>query len=240
MTPTIGSYEPDRTNPAVNLLQQGCGEERSPFSFLESYERDLVLAVNSTTLFTNALNTVDQDQLQEYCGTGFQAEMDLLVEVEGIMKVLLTDLKKGVELVSCESIHSLYSRTFHEGTCIQAVNGLAWIFSSLLIISFFGMLIITFRSALYDVVWHDEFGEGEEEEQQQQEEVQFEDESIIPKSVDIPPMLDEWVSGVSKIKHRSKRFGGKKEEEQEEDDTAYSLTPENKTQGNETAFNFSP
>lgn len=124
-----------------------------PFAFIDTYRNDLVDAFNSTTDFSSSLDAVGVNDLNQLCGTDFSEVASNLKVIETNLQALLSAASRGMQLISCESINSLYVNTFHEGTCTYSVTGFTWVFASLLVVSFCGMLMITFRSAVYDVIW---------------------------------------------------------------------------------------
>uniref|UniRef100_A0A7S2EJH0 Uncharacterized protein n=1 Tax=Trieres chinensis TaxID=1514140 RepID=A0A7S2EJH0_TRICV len=132
-----------------------CDSDLYPLQFLEEHEIEVNNALNSTTDFSTALNNTDSEQLQNICGSDFMKEKVLLGEIKGLLQTLAKDVVKALDLMSCKSINSLYANTFHEGTCTHSVKAFTWIFSSLLVISLCGMLMLTFRASLYEVEWYE-------------------------------------------------------------------------------------
>mmetsp|Transcript_4722 Transcript_4722/g.13265 ORF Transcript_4722/g.13265 Transcript_4722/m.13265 type:complete len:367 (-) Transcript_4722:318-1418(-) len=54
-------------------------------------------------------------------------------------------------LISCRTMNPLYTRVAHEGMCINAVNGLVWIFSTQLTIAVCSMVMITLRAGAREI-----------------------------------------------------------------------------------------
>jgi hypothetical protein len=62
----------------------------------------------------------------------------------------------GLDLLSCERIVPIYAQVVYTGACNHSVTGLTWMFSSLLVISTFGMIMIMLRSSIHsDVILAD-------------------------------------------------------------------------------------
>uniref|UniRef100_A0A7R9W4W9 Uncharacterized protein n=1 Tax=Pseudictyota dubia TaxID=2749911 RepID=A0A7R9W4W9_9STRA len=147
---------------SVEYYVDGC-RTGFPFAFISSYENDLGEAIDSTTTFSNSLDAVGMEDLNRLCGTDFSDVAEQLVEIRRNLETLIGSASRGLQLLSCESLNSLYVNTFHEGTCTYSVSGFAWVFASLLIVSICGMIMITLRSAVYDVVWLEDQAEIEGE-----------------------------------------------------------------------------
>jgi len=57
----------------------------------------------------------------------------------------------AMKLTECERINQIYTILSHDVLCTDTVSAIAWTFSSLLVISVCGLLIITFRTVLISV-----------------------------------------------------------------------------------------
>ncbi len=55
------------------------------------------------------------------------------------------------DIMSCETINSIYTDAVHDQACTEIPRALLWTFVSLLIVSVFGMIMITLRSAWLEV-----------------------------------------------------------------------------------------
>mmetsp|Transcript_2743 Transcript_2743/g.5913 ORF Transcript_2743/g.5913 Transcript_2743/m.5913 type:complete len:510 (-) Transcript_2743:255-1784(-) len=143
---------------AVKFYIDGCLTS-FPFGIIEDFKFEVDNAFNFTLDFKGALGGVGKEKLVQICGdeVDFDGLKNLLDEIGKTLKSFATLLVKTRRFLSCESINHLYTNTFHEGTCNHAITGLAWAFSSLLIISFCGMLMIMFRASLYHVIWFEDF-----------------------------------------------------------------------------------
>mmetsp|Transcript_49514 Transcript_49514/g.149218 ORF Transcript_49514/g.149218 Transcript_49514/m.149218 type:complete len:613 (-) Transcript_49514:406-2244(-) len=137
---------------SIEYYVRGCSTS-FPFSFIDTYKNDLEIALNATADFSLSIDAVGVSELNELCGSDFSDVASNLNVVETNLDKLLRSAARGLELISCESIRPLYETTFHDGLCMYSVSGFTWVFSSLLVISFCGMLMITFRSAVYDIIW---------------------------------------------------------------------------------------
>lgn len=55
------------------------------------------------------------------------------------------------DILRCETMNSIYTDAVHNNACTDLPIALMWTFMSLLIVSFFGMMMITLRSAWLDL-----------------------------------------------------------------------------------------
>jgi hypothetical protein len=85
--------------------------------------------------------------------------------------------------VVCIPLYLIYREVTYQAACTEAYNGTYWTFMSLLWISLFGLLAITFRAALYPVVTAESF-EWDLELLEKQDEVEGEE---TEKNIEQPP-----------------------------------------------------
>lgn len=89
-------------------------------------------------------------ELTALCGRDFAPLVDSLQQLKDTLITLATTAVEAVKLLSCDNIVPIYQTTFYDGTCKYSIRAVMWVFSASLIMSFFGFLMITFRSALYE------------------------------------------------------------------------------------------
>jgi len=97
--------------------------------------------------------------------TGYNATIitNQLQEFEGSLTILLEIVREFLEDVACQGLHEIYSTVMHQAACTNSYTGTFWVFLSLIMMAFFGLLAITFRSAMYPVIIVDadlEFAKG--------------------------------------------------------------------------------
>ena len=71
----------------------------------------------------------------------------------GVMDILDQTADRALNLLSCQNTVPVYTTVVYQGTCVNSITGLTWVFASLFIISFFAMLMITFRSSYRNTVF---------------------------------------------------------------------------------------
>ena len=132
----------------VGFYTQQCDPEYYPFGFLSSYLNDLDTAVESTDM---AVGTIADSKalLEQECGRQFDNVLEIVENMSTNLKVLSKQVDMSLDLVKCKNINQLYVNTVHEAGCTYSVNAMAWIFSSSLVISVCGLIMIMLRAAYY-------------------------------------------------------------------------------------------
>ena len=77
----------------------------------------------------------------------------------GITDTLMPILDNVENVVDCQKINASYRELVHDLACDDLPITFGWIFSCVIMYGFFGMLLFTFRGALFPSVAHDEYGE---------------------------------------------------------------------------------
>lgn len=121
-----------------------------PFQFIEEYEDKLIEGLNKTSELLDSFEQVSIPRLNVLCGKDFAPVYETLQKMHQNLQVLDGSADLTLSLLSCKRINPIYVNTFHEAACTYSVTGVTWIFSSLLVISVAGMLMITFRASWLD------------------------------------------------------------------------------------------
>jgi hypothetical protein len=134
----------------VGYYTQQCNPEYDPFGFLSTHLNDLDTAMDS---INTAIITVEgnQDSLIAQCGGDFTDFSKLMIDMSNQLKLLKEQVDRSLDLVKCENINKLYVDIFHKAGCSYSVDAMAWIFTSSLVISVCGLIMIMLRSAYYPV-----------------------------------------------------------------------------------------
>ena len=130
-----------------------------PFIFLGEYLDELNLAMNSTDVLRNSVDSIGIEELESLCGAEFASLNSLLDDVAEKLVILSDSADLAFDLISCESINRIYVDTFHKAACDESASGLSWVFASLLVISICGMTMLTLRSAMFDAITFEGYGD---------------------------------------------------------------------------------
>jgi hypothetical protein len=91
------------------------------------------------------------EQLSQQCGLDYSPITELLIALKVHTNILLNTTTRTLQLLSCPSIVPLYTSSVYDGLCQSSLVGAKFVFSCLLLISFFGMLSIMFRGSFYPI-----------------------------------------------------------------------------------------
>lgn len=133
---------------AIKFYSNQCTIE-GPWSFLEDYFGDLVRAKTSLAAIATAITQVSPESISQACGVDYSPVLQLINQLATHTTILTDATERSLELLSCDSIVPLYTSTVYNTMCQNNMTAATWIFSCALVMSFFGMLLITFRGAYY-------------------------------------------------------------------------------------------
>ena len=85
---------------------------------------------------------------QQHCERDYSLLTRALLGVLSDIRSLRDSALQLLELVRCDAIVPLYHSLSYDAACQYSVTAVMWIFSASLIMSVFGLLMITCRSAL--------------------------------------------------------------------------------------------
>lgn len=73
------------------------------------------------------------------------------------MVSLVTTLVRAVgdalQLIQCDNIVPIYQQAVYDGSCVYSMKAVMWVFCASIVCSFFGFLMITFRSSYSETVY---------------------------------------------------------------------------------------
>ena len=147
--------------------------------FLENFEARLGEAQETIQAFGSELSNVGIPVLERELNvniTNLDVRMNLFRESSREMFTLLEAVLKDL---ACQRIYDIYYQVVHEATCDSTYKGLLWTFSSFLVMSFCGCMMIMFRAVLYPLVGvDDDFSWNEVKEQEMNEGVEAPDGAV--------------------------------------------------------------
>jgi hypothetical protein len=91
-------------------------------------------------------------ELSEACGTDVQPVNNSLHLLAPTLDSLYGNARAATRLTDCSSIEPVLRQLAQGSTCSDSIDGLAWLFASLLVISVLGMIILSTRAALFNPV----------------------------------------------------------------------------------------
>ena len=121
-----------------------CRLTHVPFSFHQNQQASAQVIVQE---LAESLDKIDVATLSFQCGRDYEPLVTSLDTMMAILNSLEKSAASGLSLLSCERIIPIYTEVVYDGTCNYSVSGFTWMFSSLLIISAMGMIMIMLRSS---------------------------------------------------------------------------------------------
>ncbi|CAB9498380.1 expressed unknown protein [Seminavis robusta] len=149
---------------AVRYYAYQCTEraEVDPFLFLRNFD---VAIGRGLTVMQNLTDSIDDVSLLSFgCNRDFDPLHRTLGQMVGVLKALAQAGNQAIKLLRCEKLVPFYTDIVYDATCTYSVTGLAWIFSSLLILSVMGMILIMFRASYQNTIYEKPPGDTLEDE----------------------------------------------------------------------------
>uniref|UniRef100_A0A7S2HEF1 Protein tweety homolog n=1 Tax=Helicotheca tamesis TaxID=374047 RepID=A0A7S2HEF1_9STRA len=130
---------------------QGCQKNRDPYDFVTQYDDDLELAKERLDRLAAEMDNIGVERLGLLCSKDFGPTRAIISTMQNNVDTLDENAKQALSLLCCERINRIYVNLFQKGSCTYSVTGLTWFFSSLLVVSTCGMLMVMFRAVWLDV-----------------------------------------------------------------------------------------
>ena len=102
-------------------------------------------------------------EIENECGRNYTELIESIQAVKGTAQFLFRSFFRLLNLIKCDSIVPIYQQVVYTGSCHYSVKAVVWMFSAALITSLSGLLMITFRSALYPTLYMDVYVGGMKE-----------------------------------------------------------------------------
>eukprot|EP00543_Licmophora_paradoxa_P000101 CAMPEP_0202451340 /NCGR_PEP_ID=MMETSP1360-20130828/9797_1 /ASSEMBLY_ACC=CAM_ASM_000848 /TAXON_ID=515479 /ORGANISM="Licmophora paradoxa, Strain CCMP2313" /LENGTH=555 /DNA_ID=CAMNT_0049069895 /DNA_START=58 /DNA_END=1725 /DNA_ORIENTATION=- len=145
---------------AVRFYISQC-KASDPFSFIQDYQGEISLAAVQVTQLKEALNAVTVPTLNLFCDKDFTQFQALVNNMSDNLRILETNAEAALSLVGCDRITPIYNNAVYGGTCTYSIDGITWTFASFLVLAFMGMMMLTFRSSVYEDNVNEELKIGE-------------------------------------------------------------------------------
>lgn len=121
--------------------------------FLSDHMELLDSAAEKVAAFAAEMDSYTLSALSASCGgknfDGVRDLLDVLLYDYPIMKNITSEVQG---LTACERLNPIYTDYVYEDACTEAPEGILWGWIFLFCLSFFGMILVTFRSAWLEVI----------------------------------------------------------------------------------------
>lgn len=160
---------------AFVFYKEGCLEGDNPFEFLNKDLNDVTVGLSAASAVESYIEGIGLDVVNEMCGEDIRPFLKSTQHLTEALETALSGLGRSIDFTSCSRVRPIYRRVFYGPTCQESVQGLTNIFASLIVISFFGMMLLSVRASLYtrdtpypdEIVEKNDFDKEEEDEYEQ-------------------------------------------------------------------------
>ena len=160
---------------AFDFYKGGCLDRNNPFEFLNKDLEDATAGLSAVSAVESYIENIGIDVVNEMCGDDIRPFLKSSQQLTEALQTALSGLQRSIDFTSCSRVRPICRRVFYGPTCQESVQGLTNIFASLVVISFFGMMLLSVRASLYtrdtpypnEITEENEFDKEEEDEYEQ-------------------------------------------------------------------------
>ncbi|CAB9511836.1 expressed unknown protein [Seminavis robusta] len=124
----------------------------TPLADVEGLKRSINSTLFDIGSLMEEITAVDTVALSQQVGYNVTVVQLQLLRLRQPLLDVLRHLVDFIHSLACRPIYAVYHTVAHKAVCTESYTGLFWVFMSLIWISFFGLLALTFGSALYPVL----------------------------------------------------------------------------------------
>lgn len=136
------------------FFPKNCNAVTFPLLFLPDFVSTLDTAISSMANLRQSM--VAATNLTAICGgRDFGSIFGYFTLLTNDYSAISVNITNTIELLSCNNVNPMYKELVHEVACHDAPEASIWAFSSLFIVSFFSMVMITLRASWLDVIEND-------------------------------------------------------------------------------------
>jgi len=125
------------------FYKEGCLEGDDPFDFLTEDIDDVTAGLSAASAIESYIENVGLDVVNEICGNDLRPFLKSSQQLTEALQTALSGLRRSIDFTSCSRVRPIYRRVFYGPTCHESVQSLTNIFACLVVISFFGMLLLS-------------------------------------------------------------------------------------------------
>mmetsp|Transcript_7519 Transcript_7519/g.17226 ORF Transcript_7519/g.17226 Transcript_7519/m.17226 type:complete len:524 (-) Transcript_7519:455-2026(-) len=127
---------------------------KDPFAFVDEYQVQIDAAQKTVGAIITSLEAVTVARLSLLCGKDFGPFLSSIRLMQTNLVTLGENAASAQNLLSCERILPIYTNAIYDGVCGASISGLTWTFSSLLVLSTMGVIMIMLRSSYLEVDYY--------------------------------------------------------------------------------------
>lgn len=135
-------------------IVEDCNTVAFPLSFLSDFVVNLEKTISSMSNLRESMNAAAN--LTAICGgKDFGSIYGYFTLLTNDYIEFAANATSTMELLNCQQINPMYKELVHEVACTDVPEAAIWAFGTLLVISFFSMVMITLRASWLDVIKND-------------------------------------------------------------------------------------
>uniref|UniRef100_A0A6U3T8E0 Protein tweety homolog n=1 Tax=Ditylum brightwellii TaxID=49249 RepID=A0A6U3T8E0_9STRA len=148
---TYAGFGEDHLLPqSFSYYKNGCMVE-NPVETAYGYGNNLNNIIGLADNVLSQTSFVASETLNASCGVDFNQMWEAATILKLNTETALENLESIFEFSSCSKISPFYRRVFHGVTCKESVVGLTWMFASLALICFSGLLMVSLRAGMFAI-----------------------------------------------------------------------------------------
>jgi hypothetical protein len=132
----------------VTTVIDGCSDRSAPILDLSAEKQELADATQSMGAILDQLSGDKVDELSEFCQSDLHLLRRGISTISNDLRTFREELHTVEELMTCSHMSPLYTRLSHEVMCDMSFHALVWFYSSLLIVTVCGFVMIMLRSSI--------------------------------------------------------------------------------------------
>jgi hypothetical protein len=122
----------------------------NPLRFIGAIESLVTESAESVQYILDDIESGNLTSVINSCGSSLHTVNDTLFQLRYALVATAGNLRAASSVTVCSNIRPTLERLAFGSPCTESIDGLAWLFSSLLTISVLGMTMLTLRAALYN------------------------------------------------------------------------------------------
>lgn len=128
--------------------------EDNPLAFLSDLEsQSFDMRTNVQVIFDSLNSGTLPSNLKNECSGGNLAAANVTLSMLSFnIQIVQEALSAAIELTGCSSMNPVFRRLYFGSTCTASVEGLTWLFSTMLAITIMGLVVLSTRAAFYNPI----------------------------------------------------------------------------------------
>lgn len=118
--------------------------------FVAAFQPQIRETVSQAKDFLKLVGEYGTETVTAECGADVSPLVEGAQRLIESLETVADNIDSGFVLADCSTISPILRRIFHGASCNEAIDGLGWMFGSMLAITMLGLIMVTLRAALYN------------------------------------------------------------------------------------------